>query len=134
MAKRNALSVSLEGPFFKRDPRKTVRGNIRTMMGALADETESYVRDQIQSHRGAMPHYTGHTARQVRGRNESLSGRDWDVSMVVSVDSSGMSAREATRTMAAASTIEERWHPFRRAAGAIRRSRAVLSANITKGL
>ena len=34
------LTVRFEGPFFTRDPGKTLRGNVRDMMEALAVEAE----------------------------------------------------------------------------------------------
>jgi hypothetical protein len=45
-----------------------------------------------------------------------------------------MDARDAIRTKAAASSVEGRFRPFRRVTSALRRSRAVLSANLTEGL
>jgi hypothetical protein len=81
-----------------------------------------------------MPRSTGRSARQVRGRVQSLAGRRWQVTAVVSSDTSGMTRAEAISTKAAGASIERRWHPYRRHASAIRRSRAVLSANLTKGL
>ena len=47
---------------------------------------------------------------------------------------SGMSAKDAIRTKAAAATIERRWGPYRRAKSAVYRSRALISADLTKGL
>lgn len=126
--------VDFSGPFFDRDPRKTIRSNIRDMMDRLAAEGERDVKQQIAGRAGAMPHYTGWTHDRVRGRTESLSGKQWAVTAVVSTDTSGMSARDAIRTKAAAASIERRFHPFRRTTSAMRRSRAVLGANLVKGL
>jgi len=131
---RSTKSVAFSGPFFARDVRKTVRQNIRSLMQAVAEEGESAVRAEIQSHAGQMRHSTGHTAAHVRGRTKSLAGRQWEVSAVVSMDTRGMTAKEAIRTQAAAAGIERRWHPYRRVASALRRAKAVISADLTKGL
>jgi hypothetical protein len=126
--------VDFTGPFFTKDPAKTVRENIGEMMDRLAAEGERDVKQQIEGRSGSMPYYTGWTRDTVRGRTESLSGKSWAVSAVISTDTSGMNARDAIRTKAAAAGIEARWHPFRRTTSAIRRSKAVLAANLTKGL
>lgn len=138
MARTKSLSkqfqITLEGDFFTRDPSKTFGGNVRDMMDAIAAEAGKSVRAQIVSRAGSMPSYTGWTAATVRGRTRSLTGKRWLVSAVISADTSGMSRKDAIRTKAAGASIEARWHPFRKTASAIRRSRAVLSANLTKGL
>lgn len=126
------LQITLEGPFFERDPGKTFRRNVRDLMAAVGDEAEASIRTDIEGR--SMRYSTGHTARQLRGRTESLIGRKWETTAVISMDTRGMSRRDAIRTRAAASSIEGRWRPFRRTTGAIRRARAVLSANLTKGL
>jgi hypothetical protein len=128
------LQITLEGPFFERDPRRTFRQNVRDMMAAIAKEAEASVKADIASHAGRMPHYTGHSHDAIVGRTRSVTGRRWEVSAVISASTQGMGRREAIRTKAAAASIERRWHPFRRTAGAIRRSRAVLATNLTKGL
>ena len=122
--------ITFSGPFFTKDPRKTVRGNIRDMLDDLAAEMEQDVKGQIKGHAGQMPRYSGWTHDHVRGRTESLSGKRWALSAVVSADSSGMDRSTAIRTKAAAATIERRWHPFRRTATAVRR----IKADLAKGL
>jgi hypothetical protein len=128
------VRVELDGNFFRRDPRKTVKGNIRKMMEAMAPEAERLVQNQISGRAGSMPYYTGRTHDNIVGRAESVSGKPWAATMVVSANTSGMSRGDAIRIKAAASGIERRWHPFRRVASALRRSRAVLAANLTEGL
>ncbi len=131
---RSTKSVAFSGPFFTKDPVKTFRQNVRSLMDAVATEGESAVRSEIESHAGQMRRYTGHTARSVRGRTSSLSGKRWQVSAVVSTDTGGMDRTEAIRTKAAGASIERRWHPFRRVASALRRSKAAISADLTKGM
>jgi hypothetical protein len=126
--------VELAGDFFRRDPGKTLRGNVRSMLDALAAEMERVVRDEIAGHAGAMPRYTGWTTAHTVGRTESYSGKRWGTWAVVSANTQGMSARDATRTKAAAASIERRWHPYQRVKGAVYRSRALLRADLTEDL
>lgn len=128
------VRVDFSGPFFERDPEKTIRENVRRMLDNLAAEGERDVQGQIASRAAAMPRYTGWTHDHVVGRVSSLGGKRWALNAVVSANTSGMGATQAIRTQAAASTIERRWHPFRRTASAMRRARAVLSANLSEGL
>lgn len=103
-------------------------------MDDLAAEGERAVKAQMAAKAGQMPHYTGHTAAAVRGRTKSLANKRWLVSAVISTDTSGMDRKEAIRTKAAAAQMEGRFHMFRLTAGAMRRSRKVLAANLTKGM
>lgn len=134
MARAVIQRIDFSGPFFTRDPRQTIKGNIRDMMDRLAEEGERDVQQQIQGRAGSMPNYTGWTRDRVRGRTSSLSGKRWAVTAVVSMNTSGMGARDAIRTQAAAASIERRFHPFRRTTSAMRRSRAVMAANLVRGL
>lgn len=129
-----ALRVDFGGPFFERDPAKTFRANVRDFMDAVATEGGKDVRSQIDAKRGAMPQSTGHTAAHVRGRTSSLAGKRWMVTAVVSMDTRGMTRAQAIRTQAAASSVEERFHPFRRTTAAVRRGRAIQTANLLKGI
>jgi hypothetical protein len=45
-----------------------------------------------------------------------------------------MDAAQAKRTMAAAASVERRFHPFRNVKSGVYRARAVLTANLTKGI
>ena len=127
-----AVTLDLTGPFFERDPGKTVKGNIRKMMEGLAAEGERAVRAQIASH--TYPYGTGWTHDHAIGRVQSLTGKPWYLTAVISANTSGMDKKDAIRTKAAASSVERRYHPFRRVATAMRRSSAVLGANLTEGL
>lgn len=127
-------SVELSGPFFTRDPRQTVRQNIRRMMDALASEMEAGVKSGMDAASGGIPLWTGWTRDHVVGRTQSLSGRRWGLTAVVSANTAGMDRPGAIRTKAAAASIERRFHPFRRTTARARRARAVLAANLTEGL
>lgn len=133
-APRREFQIMLEGPFFERDPAKTFRQNARRLMDSLASEGEADVRSQIAGQAGSMPHYTGWTADTVQGRTSSLTGRRWALSLVISANTAGMDRKDAIRTKAAGASIERRWHPFRKTARAMRRSRALLVADLTRGL
>ena len=126
--------VELSGNFFKRDPGKTFRGNVRDMLDALASEMESIVQGEIAGRAGSMPGYTGWSHDHTVGRTESQSGKRWGTWAVVSANTNQMSAKDAIRTKAAAATIERRWHPYRQVKSAVYRSRALIRANLTEGL
>lgn len=130
-----SLKVDLEGNFFKRDPGKTLYANIGDMLAKLSDELEAAIQAEIAGHEGDMDHYTGWTTRHVLGYTTSpRTGKHWATWAAVGVPTTGMGRAEAIRTKAAAAGIERRFHPFRHAKDAVYRSRAVLSANLTKGL
>lgn len=126
--------VELTGNFFTRDPGKTLRGNVKDMLDGLAGEMEREVRGEVESQRGQMPEWSGWTVDHIQGRTHSQQGKRWGTWAVVSANTSGMSAADAIRTKAAAASIERRWHPFRRVKSAVYRSRALISADLTKGL
>lgn len=129
-----ATQVVLEGNFFKRDPGKTLRMNVRDMLDELAAWMEGEVGGAIASHAGDMPAYTGWTVRNTVGRTVSYSGKRWGTWAVVSANTDGMSREDAIRTKAAAATIERRWHPYRQVKSAVYRARPLLTANLTEGL
>lgn len=128
------VRIDFSGPFFEGDPAKTFRANIRDFMDVVVEKGEEDVRRQIEHNRDRMPHYTGHTAARVRGRTKNLAGRRWATTGVVSMDTREMSRTEAIRTQAAASSIEGRFHPFRRTTAAIKRGRKVAMERLLKGL
>ncbi len=138
MARRRgtpSFSIDFSGPFFDRDPAATVKANITSLMATIAADGERDVRGRILAAEGSMTQPTGHTARHVRGRVQSLAGRPWRATAVVSMNTTGMNRRQAIRTQAAASGIEARFHPFRRTAADIRRgARAAAKADLAKGL
>jgi hypothetical protein len=132
--KGNVTTIDLSGPFFEHDPAKTFRQNVRTMLEALAAEGEADVKAQIQARAGSMRHYTGWTRGTVKGRTQSLSGRKWAVSAVISTNTAGMDRKDAIRTKAAGSTIEGRWHPFRMTKNRLNRSRKINAAELLKDI
>jgi hypothetical protein len=129
---RTTAKVTLEGPFFRKDPGKTFRGNVRDMMDNLAVEMEREVRRQTDAHAGQMPNWTGWSADHVHGFTEW--NIDWGTWAAVQAYTKGMSVKDAKRTKAAAATIERRWHPYRSVKSGIYRSRALITADLAKGL
>jgi hypothetical protein len=121
------LTVDLSGPFFQRDPKKTVRQNIRRMLEGLASEGEQMVQAQFGGHID-----TGEGVSGVRGRVSSLNGRPWALTAVISqthvYDWPGSSGQYR------GGKLERKVGMFRKTASAMRSSRAVLGANLTKGL
>jgi len=134
MAKYQSQHLTLSGPFFEKDPRKTFRQNVRLMMEKLAAEAQADVQAEMGSRSGSMPNWTGWSQEHVKGRVVSVGGKAWAVSLVVSEGTQGMTRSEAVRTLAAGSSVEGRFHVFRHAATRLRSMRALLNADLTKGL
>lgn len=139
-------AIRFEGPFFKGDPARTFRQNVRLMMDRIAEEGESAVLDNM----GGGPEALA-VRPYVRGRTSSLSGRRWAVSGTVSVETSGLAAKQAVRIMAIAAGrhkpvtstgrhigttlgVEGRTRVFRRVSTAMRRSRKANMDELLRGL
>lgn len=120
------VTVDLTGPFFQRDPGKTLYQNIGKMLEGVAAEGERAVRSVYPVHSGA-----GRAG--VVGRVHSLSGKRWVLHAVISQThvypwpGGGMKQYRGGKT-------EARHHMFRNTASALRRSRAVVTANFTAGM
>lgn len=128
-------TVELSGDFFKRDPGKTFYANLGDMLDKLGDELEQMVQAEIEGHAGEMQFYTGWTTQHAIGyRTSPKTGKHWSTWVAVGEVTAGMSRAQAIRTKAAAAGIERRWHPYRHAKDAVYRARAVVTANLTKGL
>lgn len=127
--------IELSGHFFERNPGKTLYKNIGDMLQGLSGEMERLVADDIRSHEGSMPYWTGWSADHVKGYTTSpTTGKHWTLWAAVGSVTAGMDRKQAIRTKASAATIERRWHPYRRVKSAVYRARAVISADLTKGL
>jgi hypothetical protein len=153
--KGNATTIQFDGPFFTKNPFTTLDVNIDTMLKAMAEEGVQDVRAQVRAHKGDMPYSTGWSAQRVSVRRHIPwgDGRRW---AMIWTSTQGMAGRPklpmrsavtaggnkvgtfkgnvAARTLAAMSTIEGRWHPFRITKNRLRKSRAVNVAELTKGL
>ena len=136
--------VTLEGPFFRRDPGKTLRGNVRDLMDALAEQGDRDVEQGLAGHVTPHPWYSV-------GRTSSLSGKRWGTWARISPVTKGLSKADAIRAMAILAGrhdgvgsdgrdrgttrgIEPQFHPFRKAKSNVYRARALLTADLTKGL
>jgi hypothetical protein len=123
--------VDLSGPFFRSDPAKTFRKNIRDFMDEIAKTGEADVVAQMRAGQGGRAEIRGggRVADYVRGRTSSISGKRWAVTAVVSVRPTG-DRKRAIAIMAAASEIEAREHIFRRTTSRLRKAKT----NLLKGL
>ena len=127
--------VELDGPFFTRDVRRTVRQNITEFEEAIAAYGQERARGALAGKRGAIPRWTGWTHGRIIGRTQAemrRGGKAWQVTAVVSANTDQLGRREAIRTKAAASSIEGRFGIFRRTTFAIRAK--MRSVNLTKDL
>lgn len=124
--------LQLSGNFFSRDPSKTIRHNIVDMLEALAGEMQDVTRREIASHQGEIPGWSGWSLAHTEGY--VAWNKRWSMWAAVGAYTLGMSAKDAIRTKAAAATIERRWHPYRNVKGAVYRARAVIGADLAKGL
>jgi hypothetical protein len=128
---RRLKGVDMTGPFFRRDPVKTWRDNVKDFMDEVAALGEAEVKAQLRQGEGIRAPLSvgGRVSNYVVGRTSSLSGKRWAVTAVVSPRPSG-SRREAIAVMAAASEIEAREHVFRTASARLKRAKT----NLLKGL
>jgi hypothetical protein len=127
--------VELSGDFFRRQPGKTLRMNVRDMLDALSGWMEGEVRSQIESHAGEMPGWTGWSRDHTIGYTTSAkTGKRWGQWAAVGAVTAGMSRGDAIRTKAAAASIERRWHPYRKVKSAVYRARPIIQANLAKNL
>ena len=106
-------------------------------MQGIADEGASAAREGLlsgASGRALVRSTDDRVADHVVGRTTSRSGRQWVSAAVVQVYNEGMGAAESRSLMAAASYVERRTHAIRNVARGVRSARAVIKADLTKGL
>jgi hypothetical protein len=126
--------VNVSGPFFEPRADLTLRQNIRRMLQAAADEGEGAVKAR-------SPRRSGAFADGIEGRVKSLTGRPWALTAVLSATHvypwHNKGARGYSGRMQAeyrGGKLEARYRMFRAVTSQLRSSRAVMSANLTKGL
>ncbi len=140
MAKRPgiATSIDLGGPFFRNDPGKTFRQNVQALMEDIATEGEADVKAQLrqgESSRAPLRYVQpDRVAAHVVGRTQSLRGRQWQLNAVISVNNTGLTARQGISLMAAASELERRSHVFRRTSTRLRKVNKLNAAELLKGI
>lgn len=129
--------IDFSGPFFERDPEKTIIDNVQKMMLALAEEGASATRTGLSygaQERALIRELGDRVAEHVVGRVQSRSGKEWHTAAVVQVYNEGLSAAESRSLMAAASYVERQTRAVRNVTRQIRSARAVLTANLTAGI
>lgn len=132
---KHATTIDLSGPFFERDPALTFRRNVRELMDQIAEAGESDVKAQLaqgQSSRYPLGMGLGRVSVHVVGRTQSLAGKRWAVTAVVSPRTTGLDAKRAIKVMAAASWLEESTGAFKRSASRIRKASKL--NNLTEGM
>jgi hypothetical protein len=134
-----ASSISYDGAFFRKDPGKTFRQNIRVLMAAVAEEGRKDVQAQLDAGEASRePVSSGvqpaRVSDHVVGRVKSLTGRQWAVTANVSVLNQNMTPKQARALMAAAASLEKRNHAFRRTATRLRKARALNTVELLKGI
>ena len=138
-SKRTVTSIHYDGPFFRKDPGKTFRQNVRVMMRALSEEGQQDVQTQLRHNEGrrapiARLKYEPRVSQHVVGRVKSLKGKVWAVTAVVSVNNRGFSKAQGISLMAAAANTERQTHAFRRTTSRLRKAKKVNAAELLKGL
>jgi len=130
---RSTASVDFSGPFFRKDPEKTIMENMHTFMQGIADEGAKAAREGLMTGSGgrAMIRELGdRVADHVIGRTSALSGKRWAAAAVIQVLNEGYDDRAGTSLMAAASYVEGRTAAIRR----VTRNINANKADLTKGL
>ena len=126
--------VQLTGPLFSPQADLTLRQIIRRMLQAVADEG-----DAVASARS--PRLTGALVGGIEGRVHALGGRPWALTAVVSATHVYSWKNKGARGFVGRAQAEyrggkaeARYRMFRATTTQLRRARAVLAADITRGL
>jgi hypothetical protein len=137
MGSRITTTIKMDGPFFRKDPAKTFRQNVRVMMDAVAAEGEADVKAQLAQGAGSRAPISAigdRVADHAVGRTSAISGKRWAVTAVVSVNNAGWSRAQGISLMAAASRVEGTTHAFRRTTGRLKRARAINTDELLKDI
>ena len=130
-------SIHYDGPFFTKDPGKTFRANVRTMMRALGEEAQRDVETQMRHNEGRrapIAELGDHASRHVVSRVKSLRGKPWEAAAVISVNNQGFTPEQGVSLMAAASEVERQTGANKRTASRLRKSRKINVAELLKGI
>jgi hypothetical protein len=126
--------VQLTGPLFAPTADATLRQNIRGMLAAVAEEGADTVMQR-------SPVVTGDFVGGIVGRIKSEKGTPWFLTAVVSATHIYPWANKGQRGYTGRSEaqyrggkVEGRYRMFKGVTYQLRASRAVMAANITKGL
>lgn len=129
-------TIKKDGPFFQGDPAKKFQANVEAMMKGYAEAGEADVIGQLRSGEGGraeVSHGVGRVSDYVHGRVASLNGKHWHRTAVVSVNNHGLSREQGIALMAAAASLEARFHAFRKAKARLGRAKAA-NIDLLKGL
>ena len=107
-------SVELAGPFFTVDVKKTFRANCRVMLNGIAAEGQAQVRARV--HSGPAP---VHIADHIIGRTVSQTGKQWQLTAVIS----NLLSRTLGRTGDYGKILQKRTRFFWRGIQKIRKQR-----------
>jgi hypothetical protein len=131
-------TIKMGGPFFRKDPAKTFRQNVRVMMDAIAAEGEKDVKAQLEAGNARRLPIArlgdAHVSDHVVGRTKSLTGRRWAVTALVSANRPGLSRAQSISLRAAASSLETRGHAFRKTKNRIGRTRKTNMSELLKDI
>lgn len=163
MAAKAVTTLSMTGPFFQHDPKKTFRQNIRVAMKAVAEEAAKDIiaqmeadaggrkpisgrggirvnratgRARVRGQGGADPSVAGHRVSEfVEAYTTGVrSGHPWQVTSRVHIRNKGLTIQGGISLHAAASRLEGRLHMFRKTTNRMRRAKAINQAELLKGL
>jgi hypothetical protein len=99
---RQRLGITVEGPFFQKDPKATVGKNAHDFMQKIAKAGETDARTRAAS-APRQSKSAPYSAPRITGRVQSLTGKRWVVTAVISANTSGLSREQAQRVLAALS-------------------------------
>jgi hypothetical protein len=126
--------ITFSGPLFSADADKTLRQNIRRMMQGIADEGAEVAKAR-------SPRRSGAFIDGIEGRTQGVRGNKWALTAVVSQThvypwhnkgARGFSGRAQAEYRGG--KVEQRYRIFRAVTSQLRAARAVMAANLTKGL
>jgi len=126
--------VSMSGPFFAPDANLRLGQNIRRMLQGVAEEGE-----RVASERA--PRLSGALSVGIEGRVSSVNGKPWLLTAVISATHVYPWKNKGARGFVGRAQAEYRggkaegrYRMFRATTYQLRRARAVLTADLTRGL
>ena len=126
--------VSMSGPFFAPDANLRLGQNIRRMLQGVAEEGERVVSERA-------PRLSGALSDGIEGRVSSVNGKPWLLTAVISATHVYPWKNKGARGFVGRAQAEyrggkaeARYRMFRSTTYQLRRARAVLTADLTRGL
>lgn len=133
---RLATRIRRDGPFFRSDPARTFRANVRSLLEALVAEGTADVVAQLRAGEAGRAEIStgGRVADQVIGRVSSLAGRPWSTWGVVGVVPDVVDLKDVIATRAAEAELERETGAFARTTRRLRAARAANVRELLRGL